>query len=89
MANDNLKAILKEFVYTDIADEFLVVKLEARAEDSLEWLSGLKPTDPDFHEHVQAVRACVTLLQWYTTETYNHLTVEANKYSLMLDGEYF
>ena len=84
MVNGNLKAIIKEVIYTDIADEFLVVKLEAMAEDSLKWLSSLTPTDPDFHEHMMAVRACVTLLQWYTTDDYNHLTVEANKYSLMM-----
>lgn len=82
------KDALLQLVYTDFADDLFVAKLECRAKDSLEWLEGLTPESEDFMEHIMAVRACITLLQWYTVDTYEDLAVAVNKHSLKLEEYY-
>ena len=88
---DAVKELLKTVVYTDLADEFLIVKLETRVEDSFEWLelSKDKLDDDsqwqDYVDHVAAIRACITLLEWYSMDLYEEYRIRVNKYSLTLD----
>ncbi len=85
------KKIFKEVIYTDLADEFFIVKLETQVEDSFEWLESIKDKlDQDRHwqdyvDHVALVRACITLLEWYSVEPYEEWRIKVNKYSLKLD----
>lgn len=88
---DSVKELLKTIVYTDLADEFLIVKLEKRVEDSFEWLESIKDKlDQDHHwqdyvDHVAAIRACITLLEWYSVAPYEEYRIRVNKYSLKLE----
>ena len=88
---DAVKELLKTVVYTDLADEFLIVKLETRVEDSFDWLelSKDKLDDDsqwqDYVDHVAAIRACITLLEWYSMDMYEEYRIRVNKYSLTLD----
>ena len=86
-----VKELLKSVVYTDLADEFMIVKLETRVEDSFEWLEFIKDKLDDdsqwqdYVDHVAAVRACITLLEWYSMDMYEEYRIRVNKYSLVLD----
>lgn len=88
---DAVKELLKTIVYTDLADEFMIVKLETRVEDSFEWLELIKDKLDDdnqwqdYVDHVAAVRACITLLEWYSMNMYEEYRIRVNKYSLKLD----
>ena len=88
---DAVKELLKTIVYTDLADEFMIVKLDTRVEDSFEWLELIKDKLDDdnqwqdYVDHVAAVRACITLLEWYSMNMYEEYRIRVNKYSLKLD----
>ena len=88
---DAVKELLKTIVYTDLADEFMIVKLETRVEDSFEWLELIKDKLDDanqwqdYVDHVAAVRACITLLEWYSINMYEEYRIRVNKYSLKLE----
>ena len=88
---DAVKELLKTVVYTDLADEFLIVKLETRVEDSFDWLELIKDKLDDdsqlqdYVDHVAAIRACITLLEWYSMDMYEEYRIRVNKYSLTLD----
>ena len=88
---DSVKELLKTIVYTDLADEFMIVKLETRVEDSFEWLELIKDKLDDdnqwqdYVDHVAAVLACITLLEWYSINMYEEYRIRVNKYSLKLE----
>lgn len=77
-----LKELMKEVIYTDLADEFLVVKLEESVKDHLYWLEDPKfpnETEEDCKETILYIRACIVILGWYTTNTYEDYTIRVNK----------
>lgn len=91
MEEQAFKKLLKEVVYTDLADLFLVVKLEERVKDNLKELEAIKDKlDDDLYwqdyvDYIAMTRACLKVLEWYSVEDYSDYLVQVNKYSLKLE----
>ncbi len=83
------KRSFSDILYSDFADKLLVLKLEDQMADSFKDLSLLSSKTVDssayyteYTEHITLIRACLTLLSWYTTNDYYEETLQVNKYSL-------
>lgn len=89
--SNQIKELLKTVVYTDLADEFFIVKLETQVENSFECLESIKDKlDKDHHwqdyvDHVALVRACITILEWYSMEPFEAWRTKVNRYSYKLN----
>lgn len=88
--------IMQPFLHTDLADEFLVAKLKDSVRFSLDWLEMFSDrnltTDPlfqDFVDNIHHVRACITVLQWYSLDDYTEYTKEVNKYASTLEKGFY
>jgi hypothetical protein len=42
----------------------------------------------DYQDNINMIRGCIQVLQWFTTDNYEHELAEVNKYSLSI-GEMF
>lgn len=89
MTKPNLEGLLREIVCTDIADQFLVYKLEGLVEDLLEWYSELGCHKDDAEEAVRIIRASILLLQYHTTNTYERYTKELNDLEDRVIDQYY
>lgn len=97
MNNEVITKLVSEFIYTDLADEFLCMKLEAHLKNQLDWLDWLEMKEKlgwvnedfqDFVDAIKFVRACITLLEDFSVDKdkYKDYLVAANKHSLKLES---
>lgn len=85
------KRSISSILYTEFADELLILKLEDQMADAFKDLALLSSKTEDsstywteYTEHITLIRACLTLLSWYTTNDYYEENLQVNKYSLKL-----
>jgi hypothetical protein len=80
---NKLKDLIKDFVYSDFSDQVVVLSLEQQMQNSFEVLDGidtfnLKDLPEDYFDNVALIRACITILKWYTTSDYLEETKRLN-----------
>lgn len=87
-----LTSIVKSLIDNGTMDDLIVACLETEVESSFAYLDTISPNGgrfQDYVENVAFIRAAIRVMQYYTMNKYEHLTVRVNQYSMKLDGVYF
>jgi hypothetical protein len=98
MSDNNLDIMTQELVYSDFADLIISKRLKGTIEDCFAYLEGVGDTSKKemifvwqlstYQDNINMIRGCIQVLQWFTTDNYEHELAEVNKYSLSI-GEMF
>jgi hypothetical protein len=96
MTDKNLDLMTQELIYSDFADLIISHRLKGTVEDCFAYLEQmgditLKEHEwqlSDYQDNINMIRGCIQVLQWFTTDNYEHELAEVNKYSLSI-GEMF
>lgn len=86
-----LTSIVKRLIDNGTMDELILAALETDVEGAFAHLDTINPNGQMFQDYVEVVsfiRAAIRVMQYYSTNKYEHLTVRVNQYSMKLDGVY-
>ena len=87
---DNLDIMTRELIYSDFADLIISHRLKGTIEDcfaSLERMGDISKKEwklPDYQDNINVIRGCIQVLQWFTTDNYEHELAEVKEYSLSI-----
>lgn len=94
MNSEQINLMTQELIYSDFAELIIEHRLKGTVEDCFAWLEGIGDITKvenqylldDYEDHIEMIRACIKVLRWFTTETYEEDTLRVNKYSLNVEG---
>jgi len=96
MTDYNIDIMTQELIYSDFADLIISYRLKGTIEDCFAYLEGMGDISSkgnewqldDYQDNINMIKACVQVLQWFTTYNYERELARVNKYALSI-GEMF
>jgi hypothetical protein len=94
MDTELAKDILKTFVHSDVGDAIVASSIRSSMDVAFSYLEDIERRGmPDylFQEYVDNIayiRACLTVLQWYTVDSFDADLIRVNQHSLKLEEVY-
>lgn len=92
--NELAKDILKTFVHSDVGDTIVVRSLRSSMDAAFSYLGDLERRGlpeclfQDYVDNIAYIRGCLTVLQWYTVDSFDAELIRVNQHSLKLEEVY-
>lgn len=94
MDNELAQDILKTFVHSDVGDAIVVRSLRSSMDAAFSYLEDVERRGmpdylfQDYVDNIAYVRGCLTVLQWYTVDSFDTELIRVNQHSLKLESKY-
>jgi hypothetical protein len=94
MDNELAKDTLKTFVHSDVGDAIVVRSLRSSMDAAFSYLEDIKRRGMPDHlfqnyvDNIAHIRGCLTVLQWYTADSFDAELIRVNQHSLKLEEVY-
>ena len=94
MDNELAKDILSTFVHSDIGDAIVVRSIRSSMDAAFSYLESIEHRGmpdhlfQDYVDNILYIRGCLTVLQWYTVDSFDAELVRVNEHSLKLANLY-
>lgn len=93
MNSEQINLMTQELIYSDFAELIIEHRLKGTIKDCFAWLEGIDDITKvenqylldDYEDHIEMIRACIKVLQWFTIENYEDDVARVNKFSINLE----
>ena len=90
MTDNNMDIMTQELIYSDFADLIISYRLKGTIEDcfaTLERIGDISKKEwqlSDYQDNINMIKGCIQVLQWFTTDNYEHELARVDKYALSI-----